>query len=359
MTTHTAVGIKGIGLHLPAEIRKNDWWPDSVVQGWQEKVNLVRPGHGAADAQTEGARRTLESMTEYRHDPFKGAVERRALPKGVRPSDMEFAAAQDAISRAGVKAEEIDLLMVYSQLPDYLMVPNAPLLHAKLGLNRKCLSLDTQAACNSFLVQYALAEQMIKSGKARNALLIQSSTVSQICRPQDHHSAWFGDGATAVVIGPVADGRGTLSWSHRTDGAFHDALMGGKPGERWWEADQTVLYAHDKQLARNMLLLIADLAKEVVDDALAQSGHSASDVNFYATHQSTYWFRKTTQDYMELKNAKSFDSFAWTGSLGAANIPFMLGMGEREGLLKAGDLVAMYTGGSGITWSGQVMRWGG
>jgi 3-oxoacyl-[acyl-carrier-protein] synthase-3 len=248
--------------------------------------------------------------------------------------------------------------MVFSQMTDFLMVPNAPLIHASLGLPRGCLSLDTQAACNSFMVQAALAEQMIASGKVRKALLIQSSTASQISRPQDHHSTWFGDGATAVVLGPVSAGRGTLAWSHRTDGSFHKALMAGKPGERWWEADQTVVYTHDKQLARNMLLLIADLAKEVVDDALAQSGHRPEDVNFYATHQSTRWFRETTQDYMGLSNARSFDSFAWTGSLGASNIPFMLGMGEREGLLRDGDLVALYTGGSGITWSGQTMRWG-
>ena len=101
-----------------------------------------------------------------------------------------------------------------------------------------------------------------------------------------------------------------------------------------------------------------DMAKDVIDDALGQIGKKPEDVDFYATHQSTYWFRKTTQDYMGLTNAKSFDSFAWTGSLGASNIPFMLGMGEREGLLRDGALVAMYTGGSGITWSGHVMRWG-
>lgn len=357
MTTPRA-GILGIGIHLPPEIRKNDWWSDAVVRSWEPKTNLVRPGHGAADAQTEGARRTLLSMTEFKDDPFKGAVERRVLPRGGNGSQMEVAAAQDALTRAGVKPDEIDLLMVFTQLPDHLMVPNAPLVHAQLGLGRNCLTFDTQAACNSFMVQYAIAEQMIASGQVRNALLIQTSNVSAICRPQDHHSVWFGDGSTAVVVGPVSAGRGTLAWSHRTDGSFHQALMAGKPGETWWEADQTFVYTHDKQLARNMLLLIADLAKEVVDEALQKSGHRPSDVNFYATHQSTHWFRKATQDYMGLDHAKSFDSFAWTGSLGPANIPFMLGMGEREGLLKAGDLVAMYTGGSGITWSGQVMRWG-
>lgn len=358
MTNPKAVGILGVGLHLPSEVRKNDWWSDEVKAHWAEKANLVRTTVSSADAQTEGARRTMESMKAFAHDPFKGAIERRVMPKGVNPSDMELAAAEDALARSKVKREDVGLLMVYSQLPDFLIVPNAPLLHQRLGLKRECMSLDTQAACNSFLVQYALAEQMIKAGQVKYALLVQSSTLSHICQPKDHHSVWFGDGATAVVVGPVSEGKGALAWSHRTDGNFHKALMGGKPDQRWWEADQTILYTHDRQCARNMLLLIADLAKEVVDEALARSGHQPTDVNFYATHQSTYWFRKTTQDYMGLSNAKSFDSFPWTGSLGASNIPFMLGMGEREGLLRDGDLIAMYTGGSGITWSGQVMRWG-
>ncbi len=358
MTTNTSVGILGVGIHLPSEIRKNDWWPESVVRSWGERTNLVRPEHSKDDAQTEGARRTLEAMASYKGDAFKGAIERRVMPKGVNPSDMEVAAGDDAIKRSGVAKSDIDLLMVFSQLPDHLLTPNAPLVHRQLGLNRNCLSLDTHSACNSFLVQFALAEQMIKSGQARNALLIQSSTCSAISLPEDHHSAWFGDAATAVLVGPVSEGKGALSWSHRTDGSFHLALVGGKPGARWWEADRTVLYTPDRQCARNMLLLIADLAKEVIDEALLRSGHQPMDVDFYATHQSTYWFRKVTQEYMGLKRAKSFDSFAWTGSLAACNIPFMLGMGEREGTLKDGDLVAMYTGGTGITWTGQTMRWG-
>ena len=356
--TNSPVGILGIGIHLPNEVRKNDWWPDELQRKWQERANLTRPGHGVDDAQTEGARLTLEAMRSFKDDPFKGAIERRIMPKGTNPSDMEVAAAEDAIARAGIPRDEIDLVMVYSQLPDFLVVPQATLIHRRLGLSRTCMSIDTQVACNSFLAQYWLAEQMIKGREVRNALLVQSSSVSHITEPHDHNSVWFGDGATAVVVGPVTEGRGNLAWSNRTAGTFHQALVGGKANQKWWEADQTVLYTPDRQCARNMLLLIADLAKEVVDAALQKSGHTPDQVDFYATHQSTYWFRKTTQDYMGLHRAKSFDSFAWTGSLGASNIPFMLGMGEREGLLNAGDLIAMYTGGSGITWTGQVMRWG-
>ncbi len=356
--THSSVGIRGIGIFLPTDVRTNDYWSPSTIESWNEKPNLVRPGLGKADAQTEGARRTLAAMASFRDDPFKGAVERRIMAEGANSSDMELAACRDAISRSGVLVEDINLLLVFSQLPDFLLVPNAALLHKALGLPRACFAMDTQAACNSFMAQFALAEQMIKSGQAKNALLVQSSSVSRLCRPEDHHAVWFGDAATAVVVGPVSEGKGSLAWSHRVDGSFHKALMVGAPDKQWWDADRLVVYNHDRQAARNMLLLIADLAKEVVDDALGKAELGPLDVDFYATHQSTLWFRQVTQDYMGLSNAKSFDSFSWTGSLAASNIPFMLGMAEREGVLRNGQLVATYSGGSGITWSGNVLRWG-
>lgn len=356
----TSVGVLGVGLYLPKEVRGNDWWPAEIVQEWDRKrrESLVRPETDAVDAQTEGARRTREAMQAFRDDLFTGARERRIMSRHETPSSMELAAARDALTRSGVAADSIDLVMVYSQLPDYLIVPQAPLIHRELGLKRETMVFDTQGACTSFIHQLEIARQFIASGAVRNALLIQSSTLGHVCRPQDHHSVWFGDGATAAVVGRVAEGRGVIASTHMTDGSFHQALMAGRPGQRWYEASDLYLYNEDRRCARNMLLLIADLAKEVIDASLNKAGVRADEVDFYATHQSTLWFRKVTQEHVGLHKARSFDSFTWTGSLGACNVPFMLGMGEREGLLRAGDTVALYSGGSGITYSSAVLRWG-
>jgi 3-oxoacyl-[acyl-carrier-protein] synthase-3 len=355
-----SVGVLGLGLYLPNEVRRNDWWPAHIVQEWERKrrESLVREDTDALDVQTEGARRTRDAMGEFRDDLFTGARERRVMSRGETPSSMELAAARDAIERSGLAAETIDLVMVYSQLPDYLIAPQAPLLHLHLGLKRETMVFDTQGACSSFIHQLDIARQFIKSGAVRNALLIQSSTLAHICRPEDHHSVWFGDGATAAVVGQVSEGHGVLATTHMTDGSFHQALMAGRPGERWYEAANLYLYNEDRRCARNMLLLIADLAKEVIDASLTKAAVGPTEVDFYATHQSTLWFRKVTQDHVGLSKARSFDSFGWTGSLGACNVPFMLGMGEREGLLRGGDTVAMYSGGSGITYSSAVVRWG-
>jgi 3-oxoacyl-[acyl-carrier-protein] synthase-3 len=82
-------------------------------------------------------------------------------------------------------------------------------------------------------------------------------------------------------------------------------------------------------------------------------------VTFYGNHPATVWFADVTRSAAFLVNAKTVDTFTWTGNLGAANIPLSLELGEKEGLLKEGDLVAMCGGGAGMTWSGAVMRWGG
>ncbi len=359
----TPVGILGIGLYLPEEVRRNDWWPEHIVDSWREgrqAKNLARAEREHADPLTDGARQTFSGMADWADDPFKGAVERRVMPAGMKPSDMEVAAAEDALARAGVKREEIDLLFVFSQVPDQLIISNATRVHERLGLPRNCFSMSTDSACNAFVQQMTLAEQMIRGGRARYALLVQSAAVGHLCRPEDPHSAWMGDAATAVVVGPVSEGRGILGTSHKTDGSFHDALIVGSPGKLWYQAkgEPLYLYTPDRDAARRMLMAIADLAKDGVEDALKDAGLRHDDVDFYATHQSTRWFRQVTQAHIGIHRARTFDSFAWTGSLAACNIPFMLGMGEREGLLAAGHVAALHTGGSGITWSGMVIRWG-
>ncbi|MBX5481704.1 MAG: hypothetical protein IRZ16_07665 [Myxococcaceae bacterium] len=355
------VGIHGVGIYLPEQVRKNDWWPESVVKRWLEERkarDLVRASRDPEETRSEGARLLAEAMARFSDDPFKGARERRIMPEGMKTSDMEVAAAQDALARAGARPEEIDLLLVHSQLPDFLEVSNAPLIHRKLGLPARCFSSGNESACASFLHQLSLADAMIRSGRAKKALLIQSSGFAHLCRMEDPHSAWFGDGATAVVVGEVGPGRGLLGQAHYTDGSMHEALVGGYPESTWWADHPVVMYTKDRDAARRMLLSVADLGKEVIHEALQQAGLSPDDVGFFAGHQATCWMREVTQKVIGLKSARSFDSFPWTGSLGSCNTPFMLGMGEREGLLQAGDVTAIYAGGSGIVWSGMILRWG-
>lgn len=354
------VGIHSVGVHLPKEVRRNDWWPPAIVDRWREKAALTAKlfAHDDPSGLTEGMKAVAQAMRDSKEDPFRGAVERRVMAPDQTSSDMETAAAQDALAKAELRPEQIDLLMTNSQLPDYLGVANAPSVHRKLGIKASCLSLGTEGACNSFLQQLSIAAAMIQAGTVRFALLIQSSGYLHLARPEDPQSAWFGDAATAVVVGPVGPGKGLLAQSHKTDGTMFDALVTGCPGARWYSDQPVHLYVANTAAARKMLVSVADMGREVLSEAFTQAKVAPEEVDYYASHQATPWFRSVTQKVIGMTRARSVDFFPTTGSLAAANIPFGLASGEREGLLKDGDLVAMYSGGSGITWSGLVLKWG-
>jgi 3-oxoacyl-[acyl-carrier-protein] synthase-3 len=272
-------------------------------------------------------------------------------------SDLEAKAANDAIERSGVPRDQIDLLITFTQLPDYLTLNTAAITHQKLGLKTSCISVNMDALCNSFLMQFSFAEGLIRTGQARYALLVQSAGLQHLTKKTDQNSVAFGDGATAIVVGPVEKPSGLLGRAHRTDGSYHKALVTGIPQKRWYEGTP-FYHAGDPRLVRSMLTKSSLAGREVIDAALAQAGCSAQDVAFYASNQPTAWTRKVTQTQARLGHARFVDTFPWSGSVGPANIPLQLAVGEREGLLEQGDLVAVYTSGSGLTWSSLVFRWG-
>jgi 3-oxoacyl-[acyl-carrier-protein] synthase-3 len=353
------VGIWGIGVHLPEHVRTNDWWPREIVEGWQERssAKLDRAADNADEAATEGARVVLECMAEVRNDPFKGARERRVIPDDMRTSEMEIAAAKEAIARAGVDPQEIDLLLSTTSLPDYLMVPNSCRTHERLGLARRCFALQTEGVCNAFAMQLTLADSMIRAGRARRALLIQSSAVSRFMRREDPMSAWFGDGATAVVVGPVAEGYGILGHAHEADGSLFEGLVCGVPNKQWYEGTPYA-YIVRPELSRRLFLEAIHLSRGLIHAALDDAGFSPADVSFYAAHQGFAWLRKATQQLAGLQHARYVDTFAWAGSMLGSNIPLVLSMGERDGLLRSGDVVATFSGASGAILASLAMRWG-
>ncbi|MCK6549047.1 hypothetical protein L6R52_24590 [Myxococcota bacterium] len=353
------VGVLGVGAHLPAEVRTNAWWPEEIVARWRERVSgkLDRPADHAAELATEGGRLVLEAMAKLRDDPFKGSRERRVMPASMQTSEMELLAARDAIARSGVDPASIDLVLSTTSVPDYLMVPNACRTHEALGLSRRCFTLQTEGVCNAFHMQLELAESMIATRRAHVALLIQSSATTRLMSPEDPMSAWFGDGATAVVVGPVADGYGVLARVHETHGEYYEGLVCGVPGQRWYEG-AVHAYIVRPELSRRLLLETIHRSRTLIHDALAACGHRPEDVDFYAAHQGFAWLRDVTQRLAGLDRARSVDTFPSLASLLGANIPMVLTVAEREGILTPGALVTTYGGAAGSILSSFVLRWG-
>ena len=364
----TSVGIHGVGFYLPEEVRGNDWWSATLVEQWREKKKghtvpsqsrwVERQGDGPDLPPMPGIPRVIEALTALKDDPFQGSRQRRIAPDGMVASELEVRAARDAISRAGIDPNEIGFLLSYSSVPDYLLTPNACAVHKRLGLPERCLSLAVEGACNTFALQLNLAERLISSGQYRYGLLVGSSLGSRVVPSQQPGSALLGDGAVAVVVGPVAEGYGILGRSHHTDGTNHCGVVIGVPGKRWYEEGRNVFYVENPALGRGLILTVADHAKESIEEALADARMTKADVDFYGCHQGTAWIRQVTQEFAELQAARTIDTFGFAASLMGANLPLVFASAEREGLLRDGDVVATFSGGLGETWSSLVLRWG-
>lgn len=354
-----SVEILGIGVWLPETVRTNEWWPRGVVQGWREHYRAQSTGPaGSADDASGGQARVAAAIAGLGADPFQGSRERRVLEDHIAPSEMEVRACQRALEKSGLAPSGIDFVLGFGTVPDHLGVPNACTVHRRLGLPERCLSLTTEASFNAFSVQMELAAGLIRSGAHRYGLLYQSSALTRLIPMDAHYAPWFGDGATAVVVGPATSGSGLLASEHRTDGSLAEAMVAGIPGRRWYDGGRIWWYPRDRDAAQTLFLDVADRAAGVVGAAMASAGVTDQQVGFYAAHQPTAWFRQVTQEHLGLERARSLDTFPWAGSLGAANLPLVLGTASDEGLLRDGDIVVTHSGGLGVTWSSLVFRWG-
>lgn len=351
--THT--GILGIGVFLPDEVRRNDWWPEPVVDAWRQRIAQWRAHDAPED---EGERLVWAARNEVGTDPFSGSIERRVMSSDMKALDMEVAAAKQALHKADVAPGEIDLLLLQSTVPDQLTTNIACSVHAALDLPRSCFTLTVEGVCNGFQQQFVLAEALIRSGQAGRALLVQSSSLSRLLPYDQPHSTFFGDGATAVVVGPVSEGRGLLGAEHHTDGSLENTLITTVPGSSWFAGGKLVYHNDCMKNSQRMLASVAQGGRDTIHAALARAGHEPLDVDFYAGHQANTWYRPVTQTFAGLARARYVDTFTWAGSLIAANIPLVLASALEQGLLHDDDLVVTQSGGSGATISSLVLRWG-
>jgi 3-oxoacyl-[acyl-carrier-protein] synthase III len=293
-------------------------------------------------------------------DPFAGISQRYVAPEDVSASDMEVAAASDALQAAGIEAGDLGLIIGASVVPDLLVSNNACRLHHRLGAPPACPAIAIDAACNAFLLGLSLAVPMWRAGGLRYALLVQSSNISRVLDYERPGSQYFGDCATAVVIGHVSAGRGLLTdiVSH-TDGSLNAAAAIGRRGQPWHGEGRAALYAPDPVAGRRLAVVSLEKVKRVADAVFQASGCTPGDVDFLCTHQGYPWMRQAMKECLEVPTARDVDTFTTFGNCSGANLPLALGLAVRQGLLRDDDLVLMGGVGAGATVSAALVRWGG
>lgn len=348
------IGILGIAAVLPPTVRTNDYWSQELIESWSAKLRFDESPSDEPRFETEGQQIMFDAMKDAVSDPFHGVRERRIAAPGTLPSDLEIAAARGVIRRADARL--VDGLLVASAVPDNLVVPNAPLIHQELGLPSKTLSFAIDSAANSLIHQLQLAWSLIRTNVCNTVLLVQSSLMSRLADELDSSGTWWGDGATALLVGHDSKNE-ILSFAHRTDGSYYDVAMARSKEEPWYEGEKSIRWqVSNQQNAKRLILSIADLANEVVSEALNKANLRRADVTFFCAYQGAGWIQEGCKRVLGLEHTSSTDLYPTTGLLGPASLPLALWQAAQMKALSPNDVAVLFAGGSGVSYSATVLR---
>jgi 3-oxoacyl-[acyl-carrier-protein] synthase-3 len=284
-----------------------------------------------------------------------GIGERRIAAPGELTSDLAFHAAGRALDAAGMSAGDLDLIVLATATPDHTFPATAAKVQARLGMKRGA-AFDVQAVCSGFIFALAIADNALRVGQARTALVIGAETFSRILDWQDRGTCvLFGDGAGALVLTakPVGlpSARGVLSTHLHSDGRQHDILyVDGGPSST---GTAGYLRMEGREVFRQAVQHLA----EAVGEALAANGLKAADVDWLVPHQANTRIIDAVGRKLGLPPEKTVLTIERHANTSAASIPLALDEAVRDGRIQPGHLVVMEALGGGLTWGAGVVRW--
>jgi 3-oxoacyl-[acyl-carrier-protein] synthase-3 len=292
-------------------------------------------------------------MEPYLADPFRGARERRWLGEGERPSSLEEAAAREALDRAGLSPEDVDLAIVSSFFPDRWDTGNAAALARALGLRGGAWNLES--ACSGAHVAFQTACALVAAGRHRRVLCVTSCSYSRVTPATNPLSFGNGDGAAAFVVGEVPAGHGLLGAYARHTGE----TCGAVTLEPVVAADggSTLQMRVDKTANRALRESAEPLLLECVRGALAEAGVSRDDVTFFVFNTPTAWYAPFCADALGIDASRATSVHSLYANVGPVLLPANLFHAAHEGRFGVGDLVLLYSVGSVSSAAASVVRW--
>ena len=285
-----------------------------------------------------------------------GIHERRIAADGELTSDLALRAAQSALAHAKVDAQSIDLIVLATSTPDQTFPASAVSVQAGLGITHGA-AFDLQAVCSGFVFGLSTVDALLRAGSFKRALLIGAETFSRILDWKDRTTCvLFGDGAGAVVLeaqeqaGTMQD-RGVLTTHLRSDGRHKRKLyVDGGPSSTGTVGH---LRMEGKEVFRHAVAMITD----VVEDAFAATGYTASDIDWFVPHQANRRIIDGSAHKLGIDPGKVVISVDRHGNTSAASIPLALCDAVNDRRIKRGDLILLEAMGGGFTWGAALVRW--
>lgn len=285
-----------------------------------------------------------------------GIEERHLAEEGEFTSDMGIAASHQALVRAGIDPTDIDLVICATSTPDRTFPATAVRIQSGLGVTRGA-AFDVQAVCSGFIYALTVADNFLKAGQSKRALVVGAETFSRILDWKDRGTCvLFGDGAGAVVLEAQTqmgnrDDRGILATRVRSDGRFEDLLyVDGGPGS-------TKTTGHLRMNGREVFRHAVQKISSVIEETLVASGYAPDEIDLYVPHQANKRILDGIGKRLGIPPHKVVVTLAKHGNTSAASVPLALNQAFEDHRLREGCLVLMEAMGGGFTWGAVLARW--
>jgi 3-oxoacyl-[acyl-carrier-protein] synthase III len=285
-----------------------------------------------------------------------GIRQRHIAAEGEFTSHLAINAARAALEHAGLDAQAIDLIVLATSTPDNTFPATAVAVQNGLGIHHGA-AFDLQAVCSGFVFALATADNFLRAGAYKRALVIGAETFSRILDWNDRGTCvLFGDGAGAVVLeaqdqpGTAAD-RGVLTTHLRSDGRHKAKLfVDGGPS-----TTQTV--GHLRMEGREVFKHAVGMITDVIVDAFNATGATAESIDWFVPHQANKRIIDASAHKLHIAPQKVVLTVDLHGNTSAASIPLALAVAVKDGRVKKGDLVLFEAMGGGFTWGSALVRW--
>ena len=320
----------------------------SVVRG----VGAYLPAHVVSNDELA---RTVDTNDAWIRERT-GIGQRHIAAEGELTSDLGTAAARQALQQAGLRPDQVDLVLVATSTPDNTFPATATAVQRKLGIG-PAIAFDLQAVCAGFAYALATADNFLRLGQARTALVIGAETFTRLLDWNDRGTCvLFGDGAGAVVLqaeeqpGTRRD-RGILATHLRADGRHYDDLyVDGGPSSTGTTGH---LRMNGREVFRHAVNELVDAATTVLDKA----GFAPAELDWLVPHQANRRIIDVVGKRLQLPPERVIVTVDRHANTSAASIPLALAAGVGDGRIREGDLVVANAMGGGFAWGAALIRW--
>lgn len=287
-----------------------------------------------------------------------GIKQRHKAAANEYTSQFGTAAAKQAIERAGLKPEDIDIIVCATTTPDQIMPSTGALIQAQLGAVNAA-GMDVFAACSGFLYGITMIESMIRTGAIKYALVIGAEVLTKYVNYTDRGTCViFGDGAGAAVLGPVGEGKGILATKIRSDGRYEEQLYAPGGGTKLGTSHKTIddgehfFKMKGNELFKVAVRSMADISAEMLEKA----GLTVDDIDLVVPHQANQRITDAVASRLGVPEEKVYSNIAMLGNTSSASIPIAMDECIQSGRIKEGSKVLLTAFGGGVTWGATVLQ---